>query len=246
MHTPPLSTVPPGGVVSTPIEQFGRDRRGVKRPPLQLAREILAKDPGEVRTPPILPPFEQVSRTVSKEIRADTPPIIQTDRRVRTGAAERKSDRPMDEELRKTKIFGNRVPVPMESIDRTVRTGLPPSQQEPRNTGAVQRPTKPRGDVPATPPIYVPPQKNDDTRTVPRKPVQPSTSPRPDVPVYVPPRRSEPPPTYVPPKRDDPPPRSEPPKRSDPPKRESSPPKSDPPADRKPAPPLGGERKKDG
>jgi hypothetical protein len=135
----------------------------------------------------------------------------------------------MDEELRKTRILGNRTPLPVIPAQQPQTKTASEGQKETRETGAVGRPVRTRIE---SPPIYVPQSKEEQPRETTRKPVEPRNSaPVVRSPPYVPPRREDPP-------KYDPPPKSDPPKRSDPPPTRSEP-------DRKPSPPLE-VRKKDG
>lgn len=250
MHTPTLSTVPPGGVVTVSAEEFGKGRGGIRRASPDVAKTVISKAPDEVETPPILPPFEQVNAKITKEIRAESPPIIQTDLPARTGAAERKSDKPLDEELRKSRIFGNRTPTFTPRTQPTETRTLVPAADQPRNTGAVDRPVvKQRNETPVdqTPPIFVPPAnerkveppRREEPKYEPPKREEPryETPRRNDVPKYEPPPRTEPPKYEPPPRREEP--RSEPPKRSEPPPQKTEP------RPQKPSEDSGG-KKKDG
>src|SRR5262249_23048756 len=87
-HTPPFQNLRPGSVVTVPTDEFGKGRTGIRRAPLEVAREVLSKVPNEAQTPPILPSREQVEPKLSKEIRAETPPIARIDTTVKTGAAD--------------------------------------------------------------------------------------------------------------------------------------------------------------
>jgi hypothetical protein len=245
--TPPLlRDLPPGSVVTVSTDDFGKSRTGIRRAPLDVAREVLSKTPDEAQTPPILPSREQVEAKLTKEIKAEPPPIARIDTTVKTGAAQRSNDQPMDEELRKSRILGNRAPV---------RTAPPPLENtpvvqetnKPRDTGAVNRPVLTQKEKPAaeTPP-YVPPTRNEDRkveqteqkqeqpRYEPPRKETPRYEPKNDAPVYVPPPRRESPPPE--PKRESPPP---------PPKSE---PRSEPKPDKPSSPPLekSGGTKKDG
>jgi hypothetical protein len=254
MHTPSgqRRNVPPGGVVMMSDEEFGRGRGGIRRPTIEVARTVVGKDPDTIETPPILPPIEQVERKLTKEIRADTPPIIQVDRPVKTGAAERVANKPLDEDLRRTRIYGNRPPLVVQNPApvTTNPTGPPTNApvnvpQETRRTGAVNRPVSRPVEPPVntTPPIIAPRTEDrkvetpapKEERRIERPKIDPP--PRVDQPRVEPPRRVETPKYDPPPQRREEP-RSEPPRRSEPPPQKSEP-KTDKPA---PAPPP----KKDG
>jgi len=115
MHTPTLgrsADVPATGVVTVSLDDFGKSRRGIGRATLPTARAVLNKSDDEQTGPPILlPPIETVQPKISKEIVAETPPIIAQQRNVRVGAAERKNDQPLDQELKRMRILGDRTPI---------------------------------------------------------------------------------------------------------------------------------------
>ncbi len=251
--TPPLSRVPAGGVVITPVEEFGKSRVRMRTASPGDARVVLSKRPDSGTTPPILlPTYEEVKRKINKEIVAETPPILSTaSRPIKTGAATRKTNAPLDQELRKTRIFGDRPPAPLENTP-VVKTGTG-GESGPRKTGAVGRPQIIRSEEPQQPaptkqdtpvytprtetPPYVPPaqekprydppprQKREEPRYEPprekREEPRYEPPPRQKEPEYVPPPRNETPP-YVPPQRNDPPPQ-----KSDPPPSKSEPNKPD-------------------
>jgi hypothetical protein len=257
IHTPTLQRdrVPPGGVVMVSNEDFGRGRGGTIRPPLEVARTVVSHDPDTVQTPPILPPIEQVRAKVSKEIRVEGPPIVQTYRTVKTGAAERTANKPLDEDLRRTRMYGDRPPleirnpVPQTSVPATTPSDTSAPPAETRRTGAVDRSRPAEPATNTTPPIIAPPiedRKAESPRQKPEPRVeQPKTEqPRVETPRQVDRPKYDPPPTRTETPRPEPAPRREEPrsepKRSEPPPQKSEP-RSEPKPD-KPAPPT----KKDG
>jgi len=257
--------VPPGGVVTTTLEEWGRGRGNLRRPSIEVARTVVTRDPDPNQGPPILPPIDQVNAKVGKEIRVEGPPIIQTYRTVKTGAAERVSNKPLDEDLRRTRVYGNRPPLEVQNPASTPTTGAPPATGdtpttetpapplETRRTGAVNRPQpKPIENQPTTgPPIIATPPENKKTETSTKeerrsdRSKSDGSSNRVETPKYdPPPTRTETPRTESP-KRDEPrsePRRSEPtPQKSEPKSEPKSETKSEPKVD-KPSPPT----KKDG
>lgn len=257
--------VPPGSVITVDKEQWGRTRQPGRPADQETAKVILSKAPDPGETPPILPPIEEVNKEGGGSIRTVRPAGEAKTVRTSTGAGERRAEAPMDTELRKTRILGNRVPVERPTSEET-------SGEKPR-TGAVNRPPifaprndeserteKPRQD---SPPVIAP--RNDEERKparVPRQDSPPIFAPRNDDPPKQeerrrseptfnrperreerPAPRSDPPPRrndspkYEAPRSDPPPPRNDPPPKSDPP-----PPKSDPPPQKSDPPPG----KKDG
>jgi hypothetical protein len=243
----------------TTVDEWGRGRGGNRRPTFEVARTIIGKDPDSTEgTPIILPPIEQVKQRMTKEVRADGPPIIaQIDRTVKTGAAERVTNKPLDEDLKRTRIYGNRPPVvtdqPAPTTNAPTTTSMPAGEtKDTRRTGAVNRPISRPAQQPenTTPPIIapqteerkpdVPPQRPERRAEPPRvepRVDQPRIEPqrRVETPKYEPPPRTESPKYEPPPRREEP--RSEPKPRSEPP-----PQKSEPKVDKPSSPPT----KKDG
>ena len=60
---------------------------------------------------------------------------------ISTGAADRKKDAPLDQELRKSRIFGNRPPLEINTGRGDIRP-VPGAEPDTRPTGAVGRPPK--------------------------------------------------------------------------------------------------------
>ena len=266
--------VPPGSVITVSKEQWGKTLLPGQKADQDTAKVILAKAP-QIDTPPILPPIDEVKREPgSGGIRTVRPLAGVKATRVVTGAVDRKAELPMDTELRKTRIFGNRVPVERPaSTDssgekpRTGAVGRPPIFA-PRNDDEVKT-EKPRQND--SPPIIAP--RNDEDRKPARVPRQdtppifapksdedrkPARVPREDSPPIIVPRNDEKPkqeerrrnePTFNRPERREerPAPRYEPPPRNESPR--SDPPKSSPPPPKSDPPPASNERpspKKDG
>ena len=252
VNSPPLEDVPPGGVVTVPASEFGRGKGRYTTPPLTVAKSVLSKVPETPDTAPILPTYNDLNGKVSQEIRVARPPLTKIRPDLQTGAAIRKSDAPLDVELQKSRIFGNRPPLQINTGQGEIKTA-PGGDAGPRKTGAVERPVV-KGDAPVrqipvpndNPPVYSPPPSKRDEEPVrpPRYEPPPTKRDEPREPVRAP--RYEPPPTrYEPPPRNDPPPKNDPP----PPKNDPPPAKSDPPpAKSEPTRPTPGpvDKKKDG
>lgn len=225
---PPISlSVPPGAVVAQSKDQFGTRTRGNVAPPISVATTILSRPPDESYRTPILPVFTEVKQKISPEIRSGRPPITVSETQVRTGAAKRVTDRPLDQELRNTRIFGDRKSVETNSGPKGVMSGG--GSTERRGTGVVERPPdvkkKERSETITPRPVYIPPATVNDGA----KP-EPARRPRPEPPI-----RQEPPHVQPP--------------RPDPPRREPPQPKSEPKPAPKPTPPSerhDGSKKKDG
>jgi hypothetical protein len=107
--------------------------------PPAAAKKLLTSD--ETQTPPILPTYIDLNGKLDKDILIENPRPAKKDLSVKTGAAARRDKNPLDEELRKERIFGNRRPVQAENPPE-VKDGVTtrPERSEPRNTGAVTRP----------------------------------------------------------------------------------------------------------
>ena len=232
---PPLGIVPPSGVVGVPASEFGRMTKGNLTPPLSVANGVLSRVPVVSNTDPVLPAVSDVRQRGSREtLTTRAPSAAET---ARTGAGARNPGAPLDTDLRSTRIFGGRTPVPVRPLSPD-----PAATNTSRPTGAVDRPpTRPVSRVPvetAVPedrsPRYVPPARQD-----------PPTSRQP-TPRYDPPVRQDPPTSRPPAPRNDPPPRQEPPADRQPPARKPDPPaaKPQPKSDDKPPADIG--RKKDG
>ncbi|MEQ1921222.1 MAG: DUF6600 domain-containing protein [Pyrinomonadaceae bacterium] len=204
---------PPIGVITVSDDEFGTTAKGGRRAPTLIAKEILSKDPTTISVPNLPDPTAR-KRPMDREIIAVKPRIEPT---TKIGAATRQNDKPLDQELRQKRIYGDRPVV--------VRTG-PVTSGEPtdkRQTGAVERqPIKRDYPIVTTrEPLDTPQEKPREQPTVrqPRKDPVPEykppvgQKPRQDPPVYSPPVRIEP--------RRDPPVRQEP--RKDPPRSEQKP-----------------------
>ena len=222
---PPLGTVPPGSVVTVAVSEFGRGKR-FGTAPIATAEGVLSKVPEPA---PVLPTYADLNGKVSTEIRSVRGPLIKTGPvAVQTGAAVRKSDAPLDQELQKSRIFGNRPPLQINTNQGEVKPApdaSEPVRQPIRNTGAVGRPVK---TADSTEPVReAAPVKQQPVYAPPTRQVEPVRTPR-----YQSPPKHNPPPV-----KDDPAPKSDPPPvkkvpapRNDPPPAKSdSPPKSDPP-----------------
>ena len=235
-----LDHVPPTGVVITNSRDFGAKTRGIRTAPPEVANALLAKTTAsESRLD--LPEYKQMTGRISREIMTDKPRGDDDARHIQTGATQRKSDAPLDQELRTTRIFGGRPPVRANDD----KNGINNTDKEPavtRGTGAVARPpirdrgdeqkqirvqrdsppqrdANPRNDPPATkqPPRFEPPQREIKPRDDPSPPTRQ-------------PPRFEPPQREVKPRSEPPTPREQPKPRNDPP-----PPKSEPKKDSEPS-----------
>ncbi len=123
------------------------------------------------------------------------------EKRIKTGAMERKIGAPMDENLRTERIYGNRSPVEKSERKRNVEVGSETEMNPPvRDTGAVKRTPRPvykreddNSDVQMSPPIRSTEGKSDDAND--SRPVrkqrseEDDTSPLP--PTYEPSQRRE-------------------------------------------------------
>lgn len=268
LKTPSMQRVPAFAVIGVDASAFGRDTKGFSNLPEATAKEIITKTPEIINTPPILPTYKDLDGKVSREILIDKPPVVKFDSDVKTGATDRKEGVPMDDELRKTKIYGNRPPLE-NNPDVKAGSGNDENTKTPR-TGAVGRPvdrdetapSKSRRDVPTYSPGFPDPSsdtktggggssRDRDTKTrrddddVKQSPPV-FAPPREEKPRYDPPPREEKP-RYDPPPRNDPPRYDPPPRNDPPPKNNPPPPRNEPKEDRQPSkPPLAGKDGKDG
>ncbi|MEO6050791.1 MAG: DUF6600 domain-containing protein, partial [Pyrinomonadaceae bacterium] len=128
----PVDHVPPGSVVAVDSSDFGTRARGNRRATTDIARLALAQKQDE-RNAPDLPAYSDVNRRIGHEIVADRPRVDIADHPIKVGAADRHQDKPLDTELRTTRVFGGRPPQ---------RTHDEPSEgqlYDPRRTGAIER-----------------------------------------------------------------------------------------------------------
>jgi hypothetical protein len=240
-----------------PASDFGRDTKTANVLPRDYAKQLLEQDPSDQRVPPALPTYTDLDGKVAQEIRSTRQPAVVQKIAVPVGAGERRDGGPLDQELKRSRMLGDREPVRVPPAGDNPRTD---DGRSGRKTGAVGRPRiepVPADREPSvTPPVReVPAEKRQgrDNRDV--EPVRqpsyespkerPRREPAPEPvrqPSYQPPPRQTRDDSPKPSRSDPPPSRPEPSRRSDPP-----PQKSDPPS--KPAPPSDsdrGARKKDG
>lgn len=246
LRTPSLQRVPPFAVVGVDASEFGRETKGFRTLPAETAKTFIEKTPDIIQTPPILPEIKDLNGKVSREILIEKPEIIKPNLDVKTGASDRKDGGvSMDDELRKSRIYGNRPPL-QQNPD--VKIGAEGDENtKTRRTGAVERPvfksdeqnepSKSRRD---TPPIFSPgfPNPSNDTKTgAPTQRDRDTKTRRDDnddrkddrnqsPPIFAPQREEKP--------RNDPPPRREEKPRYEPPPREEKPRYEPPPREEKP------------
>jgi hypothetical protein len=216
MHAPVFQRdVPASGVVTMSVDDFGRGRRSAQRSSTEIAKTVLSKDP-DITTGIVLPSIEKVEPRISRDIKTEAPPIVAVQRQVRIGAAERKTEQPLDQELRRTRILGDRTPVRVDqsppNADTSTTPAVPTETRETRRrTGAVDRPQVTKREEPdaTTQPTFRPAPQNDEKREV-RQPTRrespPAESPKVEQPRSEPVQRTERP-KYEPPVRNDSPPR---------------------------------------
>ena len=208
----PDTTVPPTGVVSVPADSFGLRRKFSKTASLDMARTALKTNPDNEPDAPELPDARTLRSRPNRDFTAQPPQVVTiAPGPTRTGAGQRQRGVPLDGELRRSRVFGNRPPV--QSVPTTPDIQVQPGgQQAPRRTGVVGRPVRPKRDADTTP-IYRP---RTDVPAV-------STPPADPQPRIVSPRREAPKPREV-----DPEPEQAP--RLDPPRRRQEAPRDVPPA----------------
>ncbi len=102
-----------------------------------VAKAVLSKVPEKTEQVRMLPTFKDLNGKVGLAIRPEKQQVSISNTPAQTGAAKRRSDGPMGEELRKLRIFGDRQPLPAVTEDvKAVKGG----DVGPRKTGAVTRP----------------------------------------------------------------------------------------------------------
>lgn len=257
--------VPTSGVIMAESGDIETGRRRYRTPSIEVATTILSQDTDVNTSGPGLPVPDRTR--VNRDSRVEAPRIIRrSDPSVRVGAGERTESGPLDDVLRRTRIYGNRTPR-QTGEGTTVVNG----ERRRPDTGAVDRPTIPRADTPVepgrrevpradrrqrpteqeppqTPPIVIPPRTDKQPAEPRSKPQEPPTERprREDTPVERPQRPYEPPSRREEPRNDTPAPRVEP--RPDPPQRSEPKPdppskREDPPAKSEPSRPSPSERK---
>ncbi len=136
-----VNTVPASGVISIPATEFGIKTKGFRPAPLDVAKRVLIKSPLETTDSLGLPTYKELNGRIGKEIRVENPKFEKAETLVRTGATERIIGVPLDENLRKARVQGNRMP--LERIPITeVKSGRTEAESAIRNTGAVKRPPR--------------------------------------------------------------------------------------------------------
>jgi hypothetical protein len=199
-NTPPLAN---GGyvnaVTSMPIKDFGVPKPDIKSAPLSVAQTVIKSEPVAIINLPVKTP-----RTVSDvgaPVKTENPLTGRTRGRddkglgggapLSTGAAIRKPGVALDDELRKTRLYNGREPMPTKSNSS--------SSGDTKDTGGITRPTRPfgkpasvdvgDGSAPVRP-TRAPVKSDDGSSDTQLEPVRPTRKPeRPQV--YDPPTKSE-------------------------------------------------------
>ncbi len=229
-HQPVPTKIPASAVAAMSLDDFGTTVKPVKTAPLSVANAVISKKVDDM-TDPVLPAYSAITKKMSREIATERPKADIVAAQAKVGAAPRKTNAPLDKELRTDRVFGGREPLVITNDTGGVKpVMIVPSDT--RKTGAVERqPTVKQTN--ATPPVRqapvnAPPAKTgDDSGGQPvkappsRQPPVRQAPPQTDPPVRQPPQ-SEPAPTRQQP-RSEPAPTRQPPA-SSPPKQESKPP----------------------
>lgn len=230
--------VPPSGVVAVQANEFGRRTKNILPAPIDVAKKTLARTPLEIENPPALPNYRDLKGKFGAEILAEAPRNERVKMQIKTGATERTSGVPIDENIRRERVYGNRAP-----LERTPPiSGVNENQVKPemRDTGAVKRvliPTPRQDDgsferrksLPREIPPDSSPSRSKSVITSNESGDNPVSKPRNKVREIPPPPTSEPPEQQqeqqqrrerrpLPPQQE--PPRSEPPRSEPPPKQE--------------------------
>ncbi|MEJ7862194.1 MAG: DUF6600 domain-containing protein [Pyrinomonadaceae bacterium] len=151
-----VTDVPVRGVIGIPINEFGIQTKNFRPAPLEVAKKVLLKSPTLETDSLRLPNYKDLSGRISREIRAETPKLEKTELRARTGVTNRIIGVPLDENLRKARVQGERMP--LERIP-AVETGGTKTESEIRNTGAVRRPSRS---------VSISAENSEETRQTPR------------------------------------------------------------------------------
>ncbi|MBK8466081.1 MAG: FecR domain-containing protein [Chloracidobacterium sp.] len=224
---PPKQTLPPkipaNAVIAMAMDDFGTTVKPVKSAPFEMANTILTKNAGEVASP-VLPTYSAVTKKISREIATDRPKTDIVASQTKVGAAPRKTNAPLDKELRNTRVLGGRESVKTANDSGGVKSSNN-GASDPRKTGAVTRQPPVRQSETTPPPIRQAPVSSPPTRTDTPVRQQPT---RTDTPVRQPPVRQETPRSEPAPTRQTP--------RSEPSPTRQPPVKSEPKQDSKPSP----------
>jgi FecR protein len=141
-NVPPFSLMPTSGVVAVNMDQFGSKVAGPRLAPQNVARTVLARVPDQTRDLPTLP-TGMIGKT-AREVVVPNPRISKTTAAVKTGAGSRQAGKPLDDTLRREKVFGNRTPLGNTSPNtgKGTKAGMDGSGTVIRDTGAVRREPK--------------------------------------------------------------------------------------------------------
>lgn len=101
-----------------------------------MAKRILSKTPFETDDAPRLPDLKELSGKINREIIVENSPNERVRPQVQTGAGERRDGGSINENLRKQRIYGNRLPVERTSSSEVKEDN---GTAETRKTGAVKR-----------------------------------------------------------------------------------------------------------
>ncbi|MGH9821225.1 MAG: DUF6600 domain-containing protein, partial [Pyrinomonadaceae bacterium] len=185
----PYYHVPPGGVVTTPGGTFGTGRGQIRKAPPEIAKGVLEKNPDDEKTVPRLPKIGEISDRMAGRIKIEKPIERIRDKTVVTGAVERKTSNPLDDELRITRVMDKRPPAQPKTDDQRGRR-VDKGGTVMRDTGAVGRPVMPPSgdsgpaksvprnrDIPRSDPSTGNGGQDEPKRSVPSKSVEPRNDP---------------------------------------------------------------------
>jgi len=160
----PVDSIPPRGVISVIASDFGKERRGFLITPSDIARNVLSKEPTDVKANVFLPTPKIVSDRAKTDVRAVNPIFEKIDSQIKTGAVERRVGVSMDANLRQERIYENRPAIERNPRDE-VRGG-DEAKPEIRDTGAIKRlprvvtgREKGNGEIKESTPGEVPPNR---------------------------------------------------------------------------------------
>lgn len=203
---PPVSTVPPRAVIAVSTAAFGTTVKGGQTPPASVAKIVLSSGPTD-RDPPQLPVRGSLKGKMDSDIIRATPRTTIIASQAKVGAAARQQGEPLDNDLRKTRVFGGRAPL----APRDTGGMKSANNGDTRPTGAVTRP--PSVKTQPDPPVKQP-SVREPTYAPPVKTPAPRYDPPVKQPTYAPPVKqpvdSQPSPPAKTPPRSDPPTKSEP------------------------------------
>ena len=156
---PPDQKPPAGSVTSTAITTFNMSKE-YRPAPAQTAKAVISRTELPDEPVRVLPTSSDSRKIMASDTRVAKPAILIADTPVRTGAAPRVDAKPLDAQLQRSKMYGDR-PTVKRPMDQPMTVG---GEAPTRSTGAVERPVirtpdpvrVPQNTTPRSEPVRVP------------------------------------------------------------------------------------------